>query len=112
MGKAGSGAVLQWIRRVDTVDLGGFEQHLCADLGCPQRRCCVCGEERIACACREDDDASLLQVAHSATRDERLGDLLHGDCTLHAAFHVEVFDGVAQGERVDDGGQHPHVIAG
>ena len=51
-------------------------------------------------------------MAHGAAADERLGHLGHGDGALHAGGDAELFQRILQGQRVDDGGQHAHVIAG
>ena len=66
----------------------------------------------IARAGDEDDDAALLQVAHGAAQDERLGDLVHRDGGLHAGADAHFFEAVHDGEAVDDGGEHAHVVAG
>ena len=51
-------------------------------------------------------------MADGAASNERLGDLGHGDGALHAGGDAEFFQGVLQGQGVDDRGQHAHVIAG
>ena len=61
---------------------------------------------------REDDHASLLEVADGAPRDERLRDLLHRDRGLHPAVDAELLDGVAQRQRVDHRREHAHVVGG
>ena len=97
---------------VDAVHLGGLEQHVGADLGGAECRGGVGGEERAAVAPGQDHHPPLLQVADRPQRDEGLGHLLHGDGALHPALHPQALDRVAQAERVDDRGQHPHVVAG
>src|SRR6266404_684436 len=47
-----------------------------------------------------------------AAANERLGDLGHRDGALDAGGDAVFFQRVLQGEGVDNGGQHPHVIAG
>ena len=70
----------------------------------------VGGEKRIAGAGREDDDAALFEVAHRATANVVLADLVDADRALHARHAAQALDGVLHGERVHDRGQHAHVI--
>ena len=51
-------------------------------------------------------------MPNSAAADERLGDLIHFDRGLHAGVDVLLFEGVLQSQRVDDRGQHSHVVSG
>ena len=39
------------------------------------------------------------------------GHLRHGDGALHARGHAELFQRILQRQRIDDRGQHAHVIA-
>src|ERR1017187_130981 len=50
-------------------------------------------------------------MAYRAAPDERLGNRAHFDGGLHPRVHVVLFQCVLQRQRVDHGGQHPHVIA-
>ena len=72
----------------------------------------VGGEERIAGAGGEDDDAALLEVAHGAAADVVLAHLVDADRDLHARRAAQALDGVLHRQRVHDGGQHAHVVAG
>jgi hypothetical protein len=72
----------------------------------------VGGEIRVARAGDEDDDALLLEVAHGAAHDERLGDLVHRDGGLDAGLDAHLLEAVHDGQAVDDGGEHAHVVAG
>ena len=45
-----------------------------------------------------------------ATPDVRLGDLVHADRRLHASGLIHLFQRILQGEGVDDGAQHAHVV--
>jgi hypothetical protein len=69
----------------------------------------VGGEERVARAGGEDHDASLLEVAHRAAPDVRLGDLLDLDRRLHAGVAVLLLERVLDLQRVEDGREHAHV---
>ena len=51
-------------------------------------------------------------MADGAAADEGLGDLVHFDGGLHAGVDVLFFERVLQGKRVDDRGQHAHVVGG
>jgi len=66
----------------------------------------------MACACGKNDHSSFLQVPKGPATDKRLCHVLHLDGRENPRFHPSIFQGVLQGERVDDGGQHPHVVGG
>jgi hypothetical protein len=70
----------------------------------------VGGEVGVAGAGGEDDDAPLLEVPHGAAPDEGLGDLGHLDAAHDPGLAPELLEGVLQGEGVDGGGQHAHVV--
>ena len=59
----------------------------------------------------EDHDPPLFQVAVSAQRQVRLGNLRHVDGGLHAAVHALLLEEVLQCEAVHNGAEHAHVIA-
>ena len=66
---------------------------------------------RIARARREYDDAALFQMAYSATAYVGLGYRLDGYRALCPGGDVEVpFEGVLQGQRVNDGREHSRVV--
>src|SRR5690606_26321121 len=60
----------------------------------------------------EDRDATLLQVADGAAADVVLAHVVDLDGAHHAAFGAEFFQCVLHGQRVDDRGQHAHLVAG
>src|ERR1019366_8622662 len=97
---------------VDTVHFGGFEDGVGFDFHGAQRGGRVGREIRVAGAAGEDDDASFFEVADGAAPDEGLGNLVHLNGRLHTGEDVLFFESVLQGKRVDDGGQHAHVIGG
>ncbi len=72
----------------------------------------VGGEVGVAGAGGEDDDAAFFQVADGAAADVGLGDLVDLDGGHDAAEEAEFLDGVLQGDGVDDGGEHAHVVGG
>ncbi len=81
------------------------------ELGCPQRGGGVGREERVAGARGEDHDPALLEVAHRAPADVRLGDLGDRDRRLHAGLDVLLLERVLERQRVEHRREHPHVVA-
>ena len=100
------------VRIVDPVDLGRLEQHVGADLDRAQGRGGVGREVRVAGAGDEDDDPALLEVAHRAAADVRLGDLVHRDRAHDPGRRVGALDRVLEREAVHDGREHADVVAG
>ena len=97
---------------VDAVDLRALEDDVGLHLHRAQRRGGVGGEVGVAGAGGEDDDAALFEVADGAAADERLGDGAHLDGRRDARQHAAVLERVLQRERVDDRGEHAHVVGG
>jgi hypothetical protein len=95
---------------VDTVDRGGLEQDLRADLERALGTDRVGGEVRHAAAGAEDHHTALLQVPDRAPRDVRLGDLAHGDGGLDAGVDASLLQEVLQREAVHDRAEHAHVV--
>ena len=50
-------------------------------------------------------------MADRAAPDVGLGDLAHLDGAHDAAVHAVALEAVLEGEGVDDGGEHAHVVA-
>jgi hypothetical protein len=69
-------------------------------------------KSRVAGAAGKDHHAPLLQVTQRAAADVRLGELLHPDRRQHARLHPLALQHVLDGEGVDDGREHPHVVGG
>src|SRR6478736_3429362 len=97
---------------VDAVHLGGLHDDVGVQFRGAEGGGGVGGEIRVAGAGDEDDDAALLKVAHGAAHDERLGDLVHRDGGLDAGLDAHFLEAVHDGEAVDDGREHAHVVAG
>src|SRR5262245_23649507 len=97
---------------VDAVDTRRLEDHLGADLHGPQAGGRVGGEEWVARAGREDHHAALLEMPGRAAADIGLGHLLHLDRRQHPGGYADLLERVLEGQRVDDGGEHAHVVAG
>ncbi len=95
---------------VDAVDLGRLHDAFGVDLEGAQCRCGVRGEVRVAGACREDDDALLLEVSNRTTSDVGLGDRLHVDGAHHAGEDAVALERLLQRQRVHDRGEHADVV--
>ena len=104
--------LLRGIGAVDAVDtrVRSLEDRFRADLGGPQRGGGVGREVRVPGPGGEDHDPALLEVADRPAADVRLGDLGHRDRGLHAGGLAERLERVLEGERIDDRGQHAHVV--
>ena len=57
-------------------------------------------------------DAALFQVTDGAAADVRLGHLVHLDGAHDAGVDADLFQRVLHGQRIDDRGQHAHVVGG
>ena len=82
------------------------------DLDRAQGRSGVGGEERIAGAGGEDHHAAFFQMSDRAPADVGLGHRAHLDRRQHARLTAGLLERVLEGQRVDDGGQHTHVVSG
>ena len=69
------------------------------------------GEVGIAGAGGKNDHAPLFEMADCPAANERFGDFLHFDRRLDAGEDAPFFERILQRQRIDDRGQHPHVIA-
>ena len=49
-------------------------------------------------------------MAHSTVADIGLRNLLHGNGRLHPNRNVKLLERIRHAERIDGGGQHPHVV--
>ena len=58
----------------------------------------------------QDDHAALCQVREGPAADERLGDLVHADRGHEPGLAAHALQRVLQGQAVDDGGRHAHVV--
>src|SRR5207302_931155 len=106
----GRAGILHGIVVVDAGYLGALAYALGPDLHRAQRGGRVGGEIRIAGARREDDHTLLFQVSDRAPADVGFGQLAHFDGGLNAGDRALFLERVLQGERVEHGGQHAHVI--
>ena len=104
--------ILARVAGVDPVHVGGLENHLGLDLEGPQHAGGVGGEEGVAGAAGEDDEPALFQVADGPAPDVGLGQRFHPDGGHDPGVDADLFQHVLERQRVDDGGQHPHVVGG
>src|SRR6187551_2188421 len=102
--------ILDWIGGVDAVDLRGLDEHVGADFDCPQARGRIRREEWIAGARGEDRHAPLLEMAHGAPANVVLADLVNLQRRHDAHARALALEGVLHSERIDDGGEHAHLI--
>src|SRR5207244_4717391 len=94
------------------VALGRLQDDVGTDLDRAERAGGIGGEERVAGARREDHDPPLLQVPDGAAADVGLRHRAHLDRGEDPGLEADLLEPVLEGERVDDGGQHTHVVGG
>ena len=58
----------------------------------------------------EDHHAAFFEVTEGPTPDEGFGHVFHFDRGHHAGLDAGLFERVLEGERVDDRGEHAHVV--
>lgn len=97
---------------VHAVDLGGLEQNVAGEFGGAKGSASVGGEVGVSGSGGEDDDAALFHVSEGATSDEGLGDGSDFEGGHDAGMRALGFEGLAEGERIDDGAEHAHVVGG
>ena len=102
----------QRIGVVNAIHARRLEDGFSLDLHGAQRSRRIGREIGIASAAGKDHDAALLQVTDCPAADERLSHLVHLDRRLHAGVYALLLERILQRERIDDRGQHPHVIGG
>jgi len=100
------------IRIIDAVHLGGFEEGIGSDFAGAEGSCGVGGEERMSCAGGEDDHTAFFEVTEGPAADERFGHVFHFDGGEDAGFDSSLFEGVLKSERVNDRGEHAHIVGG
>src|SRR6266566_3714764 len=69
-------------------------------------------EVRISSSGSQDDHAAFLEVPHSTAPDVGLRDLRHLDRGHRARRYPGPLERILQRKRVDDRGQHAHVVTG
>src|SRR5690606_8018988 len=103
--------ILARIGRIDAIHLRSLEQGVCANFCCPQGCCGISGEERITGSTRKDHDLALVHIGGCLTLRKTLAQFWHGDGGKNDGLDTKLDERRAQRQRVDDGREHPHVIA-
>ncbi len=98
------------IGRVKTVDLGGFEQYFGMDLLAPEHRRGIGCKIRTARPTPEDNHPAFFKMPYGTAQDIRLGHFMHRNGRLDPGLHTFFLQGILQGQAVDHGSQHPHVV--
>jgi hypothetical protein len=106
------GGVFLGVGGVDTIDLRRLHQQIAVEFGGAQGGAGVGGKERVARASGEDDDAAFFHVPDGAVANEAFSDGFDFDGGLHPGIDAQGEQFFFQGEGVDDGAQHAHVVGG
>src|SRR5215471_431854 len=104
--------IMHGIIVIHTIHFGCFEQDLGIEFDGSQGSSCISREERIAAACREDDYATLFQVAYRAAANKWFGHWRHLDSRLHTSDHTQFFHRILHYQGIHDRGQHADVVGG
>jgi hypothetical protein len=110
--KALSAGVGFGIGIVDSVYFGGLEEGIGPDLAGAKGGGGIGGKEGVACASGEDDHTTFFQMAEGSASDKGFGHIIHFDRGHHSGFDAGMFEGILQGEGVNYGGEHAHVVGG
>ncbi len=109
---AGGAGVFVGVRGVDAVHFGGFEKDVAVEFGGAEGGAGVGGEEGVACSCGEDDNAAFFEMADGAASDEGFGDGADVEGGHDPGGNPEGDKFFFEGEGVDDGSEHAHVVGG
>ena len=104
--------ILLRIGGVDAVHLGGLQQAVGAKFESSEACAGIGGEERVAGSGHQDHHSALVQVAEGTEPDERLGDRRQIDRRHASGLDALAFKGFLEGDSIDHGAQHPHVVGG
>ncbi len=97
---------------VNPVDLRRLEQDVGINLGRPQGRGAVGGEEGVARPGNEDHHPALLQVPQGATTDKRLGHRGEVDGAEHPGRLAKLLEHLLERQAVDHRAEHAHLVGG
>lgn len=97
---------------VNAVDFGGFHDDFGIEFDGAECGGGVGGEEGVAGAGAEDDDAAFFEVTDGAAEDEGFGDGGEVDGGEYACGLAEFFEHFFDGECVDGGAEHAHAVCG
>ena len=99
------------VGRVDSVDVGAFQQGVGLDFKGTQRGAGISGEEGVAGAAGNQGDASTGEDFHRLVAHVVFGHGLHGGGGKHLGFNAFVAEEHRQSQGVDDRGEHAHLVA-
>ena len=95
---------------INTIDLGCLEQHICFDFAGAKGGTGVGGEEWVAGTSSEDDNAFFFKVMYGFATDKGFANTVNGDGRHHATGLAKLFHGFLEGNSVEHGRQHAHVV--
>src|SRR6185295_5770761 len=98
------------ISGIDAVDFGCLQYCVGFDLERPKRGGRISCKERIPGPGCEYDNAAFFEMANRAAAYERLSYFAHFDRAHHSSESAVLFERILQRNRIEHGGQHPHVI--
>ena len=103
--------VFCWILIIDSVDFGSLYHVITVQFERSKHGSRIGREVRIPGPSHRDDDTPLSQVLQGTFVDESLCDLRNLD-GRHDAYGLScLFNGISESHSIDDGREHPHVIA-
>ena len=102
--------VVDGVGAVDALHLGSLDHHVGAHLDGPQHGSRIGGEVGIAGATGENHHPLLLHVPERPSANVGLRHLFHVDGGHHTGGDSFALEEVLDGQGVDDGGEHAHVV--
>ena len=97
---------------VDAIDAGGLGDDFGMNFKTAEGGGGIGREIGVRRASGKDDGAAFFEVANGAAADVRFGDLMHLNGGHDAGGNAELFEGILEGQGIDDGGEHAHVVSG
>lgn len=104
--------VVAGVAVIDTIHLGGLEDHIRSHFTGTKGGGGIGGEEWIAGAGGEDDDLAFVKLALGLAADEGFRDVFHFDGGLDDTADSMMLEGSFEGEGIHDRGEHSDVIGG
>src|SRR5664279_3415208 len=99
--------ILGGIGRINTVDLGPFQDDLRPDFHGPERRSSICCEVWVSRPGSKDNDPPFFKMTHCFASYVRFGQFTHLYRRLYSSLKSEFLKRILQGESVDDCSEHP-----
>lgn len=103
--------VFMRIGAVDAVDLSGLEQGIGADFNGGQGGGGIRGDKGAARAAGENDHPAGVQQFHAAVPVKRFANGGDRQIGQYPGFHAGRLERLAQGQGVNESGQHPHLVS-